>query len=170
MRCQYSTDADGRQPAPKSYVVRLRNRIQLLERVLHAHGIDVDASIAQLSAKSDSPGQPPDSGGTAGSNVDELCLTFDGALTLDESLNFDQDGEVRYFGPSSGRLLFRSPGNGKLTLTSVGEKYADYIKIHLARKHPKFMLAALGIIPQIQIPLPFQCQNLSPTATRKMTH
>ncbi|OKO90612.1 Nitrogen assimilation transcription factor nit-4 [Penicillium subrubescens] len=111
VRCQYSTAEDGRQPAPKSYVVMLRNRIQLLERVLHAHGIDADASIAQFSAKSDSPGQPPDSGGTAASNVDELCLTFDGALTLDESLNFDQDGEVRYFGPSSGRLLFRSPGN-----------------------------------------------------------
>ncbi|KAJ5354977.1 uncharacterized protein N7496_012189 [Penicillium cataractarum] len=111
VRCQYSTAEDGRQPAPKSYVVMLRNRIQLLERVLQAHGIDADASIAQLSAASDSPGQPPDSTGTAASNVDDLCLTFDGALTLDESLNFDQDGEVRYFGPSSGRLLFRSPGN-----------------------------------------------------------
>ncbi|KAJ6129437.1 hypothetical protein N7512_002217 [Penicillium capsulatum] len=43
--------------------------------------------------------------------MDDLCLTFDGALTIDESLNFDQDGEVRYFGPSSGRLLFRSAMN-----------------------------------------------------------
>jgi hypothetical protein len=99
----------------------LRNRIQLLERVLQAHGIDADASIAQLSATSHSPGQPPDSAGTAASNVDDLCLTFDGALTLDESLNFDQDGEVRYFGPSSGRLLFRSPENGKENLIYAGE-------------------------------------------------
>ncbi|KAF3391279.1 hypothetical protein F1880_007889 [Penicillium rolfsii] len=111
VRCQYSTAEDGRQPAPKSYVVMLRNRIQLLERVLHAHGIDADASIAQLSAQSDPSRQPPDSGGPTASKVDELCLTFDGALTIDESLNFDQDGEVRYFGPSSGRLLFRSPEN-----------------------------------------------------------
>ncbi|CEJ57830.1 hypothetical protein PMG11_06509 [Penicillium brasilianum] len=111
VRCQYSTAEDGRQPAPKSYVVMLRNRIQLLERVLQAHGIDADASIAQLSATGHSPGQPPDSTETAAANVDDVCLTFDGALTLDESLNFDQDGEVRYFGPSSGRLLFRSLEN-----------------------------------------------------------
>lgn len=120
VRCHYSTAEDGRQPAPKSYVVMLRNRIQLLERVLQAHGIDPDASIAQLSASSDSPEQPPDSCGPLASNTDELSLTFDGALTLDESLNFDQDGEVRYFGPSSGRMLFRSPGNGKPTLSLVG--------------------------------------------------
>jgi hypothetical protein len=157
VRCQYSTAEDGRQPAPKSYVVMLRNRIQLLERVLHAHGIDADASIAQLSAKSNSPGQPPDSGGTAASNVDELCLTFDGALTLDESLNFDQDGEVRYFGPSSGRLLFRSPGNGKLTLMNVGEKYADHLQIHLAKKHAKLMPIARDITPRIQSPQRCQC-------------
>ena len=119
VRCLYSTAEDGRQPAPKSYVVMLRNRIQLLERVLQAHGIDADASIAQLSATGDSPEQPPDSGGTLASNVHELSLTFDGALTLDESLNFDQDGEVRYFGPSSGRMLFRSPGNGKPTFSLV---------------------------------------------------
>lgn len=163
MRCQYSTAEDGRQPAPKSYVVMLRNRIQLLERVLHAHGIDADASIAQLSAKGDSPGQPSDPGGTAASNVDELCLTFDGALTLDESLNFDQDGEVRYFGPSSGRLLFRSTGNGKLILMSVGEKYADHMQIHLARKQAKLMLAALAITPRILVLLQFQCKSVDPT-------
>lgn len=95
----------------------LRNRIQLLERVLQAHGIDADASIAQLSTTSDSQ-QPPDPCGTVASNLDELSLTLNGALTLDESLNFDQDGEVRYFGPSSGRMLFRSPGNGKPILST----------------------------------------------------
>ncbi|KAF9240575.1 transcriptional regulator family: Fungal Specific TF [Penicillium roqueforti] len=104
VQCEYSTAEDGRQPAPKSYVVMLRNRIELLERVLHTHGIDPDAAI-QLMIKN---GEPNPEWAPASSNVDDLCTTFDGALTLDESLNFDQDGEVRYFGPTSGRLLFRS--------------------------------------------------------------
>ncbi|CAL5867167.1 uncharacterized protein PFLUO_LOCUS1379 [Penicillium psychrofluorescens] len=106
VRCQYSTAEDGRQPAPKSYVVMLRNRIEMLERVLDSHGIDPDASVAQMMAEMDVPDQLVDPNGC--SKLDELCVTFDGALTLDESLNYDQDGEVRYFGPTSGRLLFLS--------------------------------------------------------------
>ncbi|KAJ5625387.1 hypothetical protein N7510_001696 [Penicillium lagena] len=106
VRCQYSTAEDGRQPAPKSYVVMLRNRIEMLERVLDAHGIDADASVAQMMADMDVPDPLVDPNGC--SKLDDLCVTFDGALTLDESLNFDQDGEVRYFGPTSGRLLFLS--------------------------------------------------------------
>ncbi|CAI7637055.1 unnamed protein product [Penicillium glandicola] len=97
VQCEYSTAEDGRQPAPKSYVVMLRNRIELLERVLHTHGIDPDAAI-QLMAKN---GEPNTEWSPACSNVDDLCTTFAGTLTLDESLNFDQDGEVRYFGPTN---------------------------------------------------------------------
>ena len=40
------------------------------------------------------------------SEVDDLCESFKGELTLNGSLNFDQDGEMRYFGPTSGRLQF----------------------------------------------------------------
>ncbi|KAJ5233113.1 hypothetical protein N7468_006069 [Penicillium chermesinum] len=111
VRCQYSTAEDGRQPAPKSYVVMLRNRIELLEKVLQNNGIDADASIAQLLAEDDPNNRTATPHGDAGSNMEDFCLTFDGALTLDESLNFDQDGEVRYFGPTSGRLLFQSSSN-----------------------------------------------------------
>jgi hypothetical protein len=89
----------------------LRNRIELLERALQTHGIDPDAAIQQMS-KTENP-EPDTDWAPACSNVDDLCPTFDGALTLDESLNFDQDGEVRYFGPTSGRLLFRSSSKGK---------------------------------------------------------
>ena len=117
MRCQYSTAEDGRQPAPKSYVVMLRNRIELLERILRNNGIDADASVAQLMAENNVSKQPTDPGCSASSNMDDLCVTFDGALTLDESLNFDQDGEVRYFGPTSGRLLFRSSLNSKFLIS-----------------------------------------------------
>ncbi|KAJ5765969.1 uncharacterized protein N7511_003585 [Penicillium nucicola] len=108
VQCQYSTAEDGRQPAPKSYVVMLRNRIELLERVLISRGTDPDAAI-QLLGKDESPDRESDAEWAEPcSKVDELCATFDGALTLDESLNFDQDGEVRYFGPTSGRLPFQS--------------------------------------------------------------
>jgi len=92
----------------------LRTRIELLERVLHSHGIDPDAAI-QLMSEYDKPDREAETEwAPACSNVDDdLSATFDGALTLDESLNFDQDGEVRYFGPTSGRLLFRSSSKGK---------------------------------------------------------
>lgn len=104
----------------------LRKRIELLERVLQAHGIDADSSVAELMAETDSPNQPTDSSCSAGcSNLEDLCGTFDGALTLDESLNFDQDGEVRFFGPTSGRLLFRSSANGEHTLPSDGASLID---------------------------------------------
>jgi hypothetical protein len=92
----------------------LRKRIELLEKVLKSHGIDAEASVAQLIAEHEASNQSSNPSCVSGSsNVDELCVTFDGALTLDECLNFDQDGEVRYFGPTSGRLLFRSPANGE---------------------------------------------------------
>ncbi|CAG8044172.1 unnamed protein product [Penicillium nalgiovense] len=103
VQCEYSTAEDGRQPAPKSYVIMLRKRIELLERVLHTHGIDPDAAVQLMTKNGEASTESP-----ACSNVDDLCTTFDGALTLDESLNFDQDGEVRYFGPTSMRLQFRS--------------------------------------------------------------
>jgi hypothetical protein len=30
----------------------------------------------------------------------------EGALSVDEALNFDRDGQARYFGSTSGRLVF----------------------------------------------------------------
>lgn len=121
MDCRYAMEPDGRRPASKSYVDLLRNRISLLERVLQSHSISIDSSIAQLvvtdrqhvtnfedlevsspsdlAAHSDFPA------------TEEISTVFKGALSLEEPLNFDQDGEVRYFGPSSGRLEFRS-GDG----------------------------------------------------------
>lgn len=39
--------------------------------------------------------------------IDDLCENFKGELSLNGSLNFDRDGEMRYFGPTSGRLQFK---------------------------------------------------------------
>ncbi|CAG8191339.1 unnamed protein product [Penicillium olsonii] len=90
----------------------LRTRIDMLERVLHSHGIDPDVAIQAITANDEPDTKSEEEWSPPTSKVDELCATFDGALTLDESLNFDQDGEVRYFGPTSGRLLFQSSLQG----------------------------------------------------------
>ncbi|KAI8257643.1 hypothetical protein K4K58_003865 [Colletotrichum sp. SAR11_239] len=116
----YRSEEDGRKPASKSYVQLLRNRIDLLEAVLQSHSIDIEASVAQLTAAGTTPQLNPVStalaagssdpalAGLSPSAFDDLCTTFEGALSLDESVNYDQDGEMRYFGPSSGRLEFQT--------------------------------------------------------------
>ncbi|EHA21624.1 hypothetical protein ASPNIDRAFT_183395, partial [Aspergillus niger ATCC 1015] len=96
LSCQYSAKEDGRQPAPKSYVVLLRDRIEMLEAVLRMHGIT-----------------PTPTTGTGGSSDAEgLCEALRGTLTLDQTMNFDQDGELRYFGPSSGRQPIQQYAGG----------------------------------------------------------
>lgn len=41
-------------------------------------------------------------------DIEALCAAFDGALSIEEALNYEGDGEFRYFGPTSGRLHFMS--------------------------------------------------------------
>ncbi|KAL4965185.1 transcription factor domain-containing protein [Aspergillus stella-maris] len=96
--CQYSTAEDGRRPAPKAYVLQLRQRIDTLERLLERHGIDPQEGKASELAKQQN----------TEASVDDLTESFGGRLALDEALNFDGDGEMHYFGPMSGRLQFKS--------------------------------------------------------------
>jgi hypothetical protein len=110
MTCQYSASADHRKPAPKAYVQLLRARIDLLEQALRSNAIDVDEAVARSASDLNSSREPkgsPHEEATDSSSFEQLCSAFEGALSLDESLTFDQDGEVRYFGPTSGRLEFR---------------------------------------------------------------
>jgi hypothetical protein len=110
LSCQYSTSADHRKPAPKAYVQLLRARIDLLEQALRSNLIDVDEAVAQSATDFKSArelGASPSEVATDSSSFEQLCSAFEGALSLDESLTFDQDGQVRYFGPTSGRLEFR---------------------------------------------------------------
>ncbi|KAH1706248.1 hypothetical protein KXV44_004000 [Aspergillus fumigatus] len=96
--CRYSSTEDGRRPASKPYVDLLRQRIQFLEDFLAKRGLDPDAetSLGEDSAEV--------------SYMEALCDQFKGCLALDESLNFDADGEMRFFGPTSGRLQFAAQG------------------------------------------------------------
>ncbi|KAL4955740.1 fungal-specific transcription factor domain-containing protein [Aspergillus filifer] len=96
--CQYSTAEDGRRPASKAYVLQLRQRIDTLERLLERNGIDPQEGKASGSTKRQK----------TEASIDDLTEIFDGRLALDEALNFDGDGEMRYFGPMSGRLQFKS--------------------------------------------------------------
>lgn len=113
--CQYAEGEDGRKPASKTYVDLLRRRIQALEQVLLNNGIDIDASLAALSS---SHPELANAGsltvnlnighGETSPDVEALCAAFDGALSIEEALNYEGDGEFRYFGPTSGRLQFMS--------------------------------------------------------------
>ncbi|KAI2815557.1 transcriptional regulator family: Fungal Specific TF [Aspergillus niger] len=68
----------------------------MLEAVLRMHGIT-----------------PTPTTGTGGSSDAEgLCEALRGTLTLDQTMNFDQDGELRYFGPSSGRQPIQQYAGG----------------------------------------------------------
>jgi hypothetical protein len=105
----------------------LRGRIDLLERVLQIHSIDIDSSIAVLKGKELSPEPSRESEGSPSSRSNETqqllhndansphtavegpTESFGGMLSSDRALNFERDGEVRYFGPTSGRLNFESP-------------------------------------------------------------
>lgn len=103
--CAYATEEDGRRPASKSYVQLLRKRIDVLERTLAAHAIDVHSSTAGLL------------GAAAASHAGELEARDDhaaatrGILSRDEALNFDRNGEARYFGLASGRLELSREGD-----------------------------------------------------------
>lgn len=128
--CRYSSVEDGRHPAPKSYVLLLRERIGYLERLLRLHGIDPNAEDNELLLLNDDSlhGIGRDAGvslqcDTASTAVDDLCENFKGTLTLDASLNFDHDGEMRYFGPTSGRLQFASSVSAS-EKTVIGDKFA----------------------------------------------
>lgn len=81
--------------------------------MLRNHAIDIDASLAALSsshpnlADAGSLTANLDPGHNETSpDFDALCAAFEGALSIEEALNYEDDGEFRYFGPTSGRLQF----------------------------------------------------------------
>ncbi|KAH6900508.1 putative fungal-specific transcription factor [Thelonectria olida] len=88
--CVYTTEQDYRGTAPRSFVRLLQARIRTLERILQLHSIDVEQAVAHLAAED------------VGTDLHDV----EGALSVDEALNFDRDGQARYFGSTSGRLVF----------------------------------------------------------------
>ncbi|KAJ5578461.1 fungal-specific transcription factor domain-containing protein [Penicillium hispanicum] len=100
--CEYTT-SDHRGTAPKSLIDLLQSRINLLEKVLKLHSIDVDASITELKGGEEPLSEGESTTSASPSDFDHLCTESTEALYLDGSLGFECDGEARYFGPSSGR-------------------------------------------------------------------
>lgn len=100
----------------------LRNRVEILETILRSHHIDIDTSVAQLmnernlfpsiSSQGNSSQTEVEDEKSDDEDLDDLCTSLNGALTLDESLNFDKVSEMRYFGPTSGRLQFQTTSEG----------------------------------------------------------
>ncbi|KAL4793229.1 fungal-specific transcription factor domain-containing protein [Aspergillus venezuelensis] len=113
IECKFTGRDDSRGTAPKSLVMLLQSRIELLEQVLWLHSIDINASIAQLrGAGSSSLGGPrarADRVTTTTCEKTHLSTESDEALCSNEPFDGEGSGEVSYFGCSSGRVeLLRS--------------------------------------------------------------
>ncbi|CRG92311.1 putative transcriptional regulatory protein C530,05 [Talaromyces islandicus] len=103
VECSYTTGEDGRRPASKTYVQLLRRRIDHLERLLLSQGDADSPTIPRRSGSNDEKLTEAN----LSSDYEDICSSFEGALCLDGSLNFDGDGQPRYFGATSGRLDFQ---------------------------------------------------------------
>lgn len=136
LSCSYTADGDNRGTAPKSYVRLLQARIDLLERILRLHNIDIDDSMAQLLLldNSDMSLFPVTRKSTP--SVDQLCTAFEGILSLDEVLNFESEGEPRFFGLTSGRLSFMAMSNGAYCLNPVENVYGTYMFCTVDKDNP----------------------------------
>lgn len=93
----------------------LQSQIELLEQILLRHSIDINASIAHLQADKNPTRDPPGClyDKTASSAAQRVSQPSepDGALCSKDSFGVEDDGEVSYFGLSSGRVeLLQSNG------------------------------------------------------------
>ncbi|KAI2919290.1 transcriptional regulator family: Fungal Specific TF [Aspergillus niger] len=93
----------------------LNSQIELLEQILLRHSIDINASIAHLQADKNPTRDPPGClyDKTASSAAQRVSQPSepDGALCSKDSFGVEDDGEVSYFGLSSGRVeLLQSNG------------------------------------------------------------
>jgi hypothetical protein len=110
IECKFIGRDDGRGTAPKSLVMLLQSRIELLEKVLWFHSIDLDASVAKLQASEGFSGRPAGNGSLPEQQLQESAEP-DGTLCSKESLGLEEDGEASFFGSSSGRVeLLKSNG------------------------------------------------------------
>ncbi|KAF2014566.1 hypothetical protein BU24DRAFT_216585 [Aaosphaeria arxii CBS 175.79] len=109
--CVFTSEADNRGSAPKSYVDLLQARIKLLEQVLWMHSIDVDASVAQLHSQRTEVAAEGSAAAYSSSTVfHEMCADLEGAFYVDEPLNQHEQisAEARFYGATSGRLEISS--------------------------------------------------------------
>lgn len=73
------------------------------------YSIDVDAETTKIqAAHTGLSSVEANATNTTSAEVEEVCAACEGTLSLDESINFDEDGEIHYFGATSGRLSFQT--------------------------------------------------------------
>lgn len=144
MPCSYTADVDNRGTAPKSYVRLLQARIDLLERILRLHNIDIDDSVAQILLQENSEESLFPTTSTSAPSVDQLCTAFEGILSLDEVLNFESESEPRFFGLTSGRLSFMAMSNCAYYFRLLENFYGTYMFCTLDKDNPHLSRSVEG--------------------------
>ncbi|KAG5660937.1 hypothetical protein KAF25_002580 [Fusarium avenaceum] len=91
LSCVFSTNVDHRGSAPRSHVSLLQARIALLEQVLQLHDIDIEASIARITAQK------------AKSEAGLPSLDVESQKDL-QHVSHRRDHDEPFFGVTSGRL------------------------------------------------------------------
>jgi len=80
----------------------LRKRISVLEKVLEAHSIDVESSVARILAQERAKSGTGDPSSSAA--VEESLSAFDGVLSLDDNAASLERDDTSYFGAANGHL------------------------------------------------------------------
>ncbi|KAM0224373.1 hypothetical protein ACHAQD_001942 [Fusarium lateritium] len=149
LSCVFSTNIDHRGSAPRSHVSLLQARIALLEQVLQLHEIDIDASIARI---------------TAQKHESEAGLPSPDVECQKDSQDVSQrrDRDEPFLGATSGRLEL--PTKPNITLPSNNSNP------HISRPKDKIPPNQLqGLFPPDNQPLAL-CSNTSAELEENLIH
>ncbi|KAJ5374227.1 fungal-specific transcription factor domain-containing protein [Penicillium concentricum] len=110
---------------PKSLIHLLRSRINMLEQVVWLHSIDIESSIAELRARgkisADGEALESESHPDFGEPIEP-----EETLSMNGSLNFECDGQARYFGSSSGRAELLQYASKACMIASPGGSFQSF--------------------------------------------
>ena len=75
-------------------------------------------------------------GVSSATQMEELQMAFEGTLSLEDNLNFEEDGEARYYGPASSRLEFGGSGKRPSPSITMSPNHAHSPHIQITIQHP----------------------------------